>query len=109
MAQYSMTPVDATLTTSAVLIHTVPGTKEQTITITFTNYIVGDVQVKLWIVKNGDTRGDQHLYLGNFTIPGGEPRNGPEHVSLPPNTAIHALASAATSVAMHITGIERLV
>jgi hypothetical protein len=104
MAQLSLAPISAVLGTTAATIYTVPGGSEQTLSIALTSFSVVDVSVTLWIVEGGATRGNQHLRLFEYIIPSKEPRRIVERESFPPGTVIVAGASAASAIAIQLTG-----
>ena len=109
MATYTskeLTPVTG-LTASAATLYTVPASTTTTVkTILLANYTSTDRTVTLHLVPSGGSVAAGNKILGEINVPANTTTTVDTAIMLPTGAFISGLASATTSVNVHISGVE---
>jgi hypothetical protein len=97
----------ATLTTSPVVYYTVPSNSRTILTaMTVVNYATGSVSMSLHLVPSGGTVDNTNVLLPNVTISANSLANFNFGQILLVNDTVQAYASIASSVTIHLSGIQ---
>ena len=70
------------------------------------NYTATDATVEVKVIPSGDTTGDQHIILGDTTVQANTTTVIDLAMVIPASASVAALCSAATSVNIHVSGVE---
>ena len=70
------------------------------------NYTATDRTVEIKLIPSGDTTGDQHIIFGDITVSANTTTVIDLAMVIPASASVAALCSAATSVKIHVSGVE---
>ena len=70
------------------------------------NYTATDRTVEVKVIPSGDTTGDQHIILGDTTVQANTTTVIDLAMVIPASASVDAKCSAATSVNIHVSGVE---
>lgn len=108
MAQIVIPVVSLLVPTATTLLHTVPSTDEQTLTLTANNQTSSEKWISLWLVPEGGTAVDANKRITQLAIPAYTPIDLFREIPLTKSSLIYVAASVATSIAVQLTGRKRL-
>ena len=97
----------ATLTTSAASLYAVPGSTTTTVkTILLANYSAVDARATLHIVPSAGSASASNKVYGEVLVSANTTLQLDTAIVLPTGASIHGLASATSSINVHISGVE---
>lgn len=70
------------------------------------NYTATDRTVEIKVIPSGDTTGDQHIIFGDITVQANTTTTIDLAMVIPASASVAALCSAASSVNIHVSGVE---
>ena len=70
------------------------------------NYTATDRTVEIKVIPTGDTTGDEHIIFGDITVQANTTTTIDLAMVIPASASVAALCSAATSVNIHVSGVE---
>jgi len=70
------------------------------------NYTATDRTVEIKVIPSGDTTGDEHIIFGDITVQANTTTVIDLAMVIPANASVAAKCSAATSVNIHVSGVE---
>ena len=70
------------------------------------NYTATDRTVEIQVIPSGDSTGDQHIIFGDITVQANTTTSIDLAMVIPASASVAAKCSAATSVNIHVSGVE---
>jgi hypothetical protein len=70
------------------------------------NYTATDRTVEIKVIPSGDTTGDEHIIFGDITVQANSTTVIDLAMVIPASASVAALCSAASSVNIHVSGVE---
>lgn len=70
------------------------------------NYTATDRTVEIKVIPSGDTTGDEHIIFGDVTVQANTTTVIDLAMVIPASASVAALCSAASSVNIHVSGVE---
>lgn len=95
------------LTTTPVKLYEVPADQEDMLTVTGFNYTATETDINVWVVGDGETRGDEHKRIPAYPMAGNTVLDLLREVPLAAGTEIWGSAEANSRLGLQITGRKR--
>lgn len=92
------------LTTTPTKLYEVPADQEDTLTVTGFNYTGTETALSLWVVGDGETRGDEHKRIPAHPMAANSVLDLLREVPLAEGTEIWGAAAVDARLAVQITG-----